>query len=59
MKRNIGKRVNESLRQLKEDMQELQRQMTHKSVYAKQYYVEQRRSPKHKKRMFEYYEGNA
>lgn len=58
MKRNISKRVNESLRQLKEDMQELQRQMTHKSVYAKQY-VEQRRNPKHKKRLTDYYEGGV
>jgi phage-related tail protein len=53
MKRNIGKRVNESLRQLKEDMQELQRQMTHKSVYAKQHVVVNRR-PKHRKRYLEY-----
>lgn len=55
MKRNIGKHVSQSLRQLKEDMRELQRLMTHKSVYAKQYVSEARR-PKHPKRYLEMYE---
>lgn len=53
MKRNIGKHINKSLLQIKEDMRELQRQMTHQSVYAKQY-VNQRR-PKHVKRAHENY----
>ncbi len=55
MKRNIGKHVSQSLRQVKEDMRELQRLMTHKSVYAKQYVAERRR-PKHPKRFYEMYE---
>lgn len=55
MKRNIGKHVSERLRQVKEDMRELQRLMTHKSVYAKQFVSESRR-PKHRKRYFESYE---
>jgi hypothetical protein len=57
MKRNIGKHVSKSLRQAKEDMRELQRLMTHKSVYAKQYIVREARRPKHRNRAFEYYEG--
>ncbi len=55
MKRNIGKNVSERLRQVKEDMRELQRLMTHKSVYARQYVVESKR-PKHRKRYLESYE---
>lgn len=55
MKRNIGKHVSQSLRQVKEDMRELQRLMTHKSVYAKQYAVESRR-PKYPRLYLEMYE---
>jgi gas vesicle protein len=47
MRRNIGKRIKTSLRQLKEDMQELQRLMTHKSVYAKATFTKYSRRPKH------------
>lgn len=49
MKRNIGKRITASLRQLNEDMRELQRQMTHKSVYAKAAVRSYARRPKYKK----------
>ena len=52
MKRNIGKRVSESLRQVKEDMRELQRLMRHKSVYAKQL-ISDSRHPKHRKQYYE------
>lgn len=55
MKRNIGKNISQSLRQVKEDMQELQRLITHRSVYAKQYAIKRR--PKHRNRfMREMYE---
>lgn len=49
MRRNIGKRITESLRQLNEDMRELQRQMNHRSVYAKAVVKNYARRPKHKK----------
>lgn len=55
MKRNIGKHVSQNLRQIKEDMQELQRLITHESVYAKQYTAHYRR-PKHAKRYIETHE---
>lgn len=50
MKRNLGKHVSENVRRLKEDMQELQRLMTHNSVYARQTVPEYARRPKHPKR---------
>jgi len=50
MKRNLGKHVSENVRRLKEDMQELQRLMTHNSVYARQTVREYARRPKHPKR---------
>lgn len=49
MKRNIGKRITLGLRQINEDMRELQRQMTHRSVYAKAAVRNYTRRPKHKK----------
>lgn len=52
MKRNINKHVSQSLRQVKEDMRELQRLVRHKSVYAKQLFS-QTRQPKHRKRYLE------
>lgn len=55
MKRNIGKRITVSLRQLNEDMRELQRLMSHKSVYAKAAVKNYARRPKHKKRSESYY----
>jgi hypothetical protein len=56
MKRNLGKHVSENIRRIKEDMQELQRMMTHKSVYARQTVVTQNRRPKHPKRYYGYYD---
>jgi hypothetical protein len=55
MKRNIGKHVSNSLRQVKEDMRELQRLVTHKSVYAKQYAIEGKK-PKYPRYYLEMYE---
>jgi hypothetical protein len=51
-RKSTSRRVSTSLRQIKEDMRELQRLMSHKSVYAKQYAFERRR-PKHIKRHYE------
>ena len=53
MKRNVGKHVSENIRRIKEDMQELQRMMTHKSVYARQTVTGYARRPKHPKRQFD------
>lgn len=50
MKRNVGKHISENVRRLKEDMQELQRMVTHRSVYAKQSIKAYSRRPKHQKR---------
>ena len=55
MKRNIGKHVFQSPRQVKVQ-RELQRLMTHKAYGAKQYVAERRR-PKHPKRFYEMYRG--
>ena len=57
MKRNFGKNISGSLRQVKEDMRELQRLMRHKSVYAKVAIREYTLRPKHKKRFDDLYEG--
>lgn len=57
MKRNIGKRIDFKVRQIKEDMHELQRMMRHKSVYAKQSIGEYSRRPKHKNRQYDLYES--
>lgn len=51
MKRTIGKHISNRLKQVNADMRELQRLMTHKSVYAKRMIHESRR-PKHPKRMY-------
>jgi hypothetical protein len=51
MKRNIGKRISENVRRMKEDMHELQRLMRHKSVYSRQYMPLYARRPKHPKRI--------
>lgn len=56
MKRNVGKHVSENIRRLKEDMQELQRMMTHKSVYARQTVQNYARRPKHPKRYYNAYD---
>lgn len=59
MKRNFGKNISDSVRQVKEDMRELQRLMTHKSVYAKVAIREYTRRPKHKKRYDDIYESTS
>lgn len=53
MKRNIGKRISENVRRIKEDMHELQRLMRHRSVYAKQTVAAYERRPKHPKRLID------
>ena len=57
MKRNVGKRIDTKVRQLKEDMGELQRLMRHRSVYAKHPFGDYARRPKHRKREIEAYDG--
>lgn len=59
MKRNIGKHISAGMRQMKEDMQELQRLMTHKSVYARVAIREYTRRPKHRKRSDDLYEATV
>lgn len=51
MKKNIGKRISGRLRQAHEDMRELQRLMSHRSVYARQA-LWHARKPKHPKRIW-------
>lgn len=56
MKRNFGKSITSGVRQIKEDMQELQRLMKHKSVYARVAIRQYSRRPKHRKRYDDIYE---
>ena len=55
MKRGVGKRIKGSFRLINEDLQELQRHMRHKSVYAKKIMQDYNRRPKHAHRVDDFY----
>lgn len=50
MRRRIGKHIKQGLRQINEDLQVLQKQLRHKSVYSKRISIQENRRPKHRKR---------
>jgi hypothetical protein len=54
MRKRIGKRIKVGLRQLSEDLQEIQKRIRHKSVYAKKSISSYTRHPKHPKKPQDY-----
>jgi hypothetical protein len=54
MRRRIGKRIKTGLRQISEDLQEIQKRIRHKSVYAKKSFTNYSRHPKHPKKPQDY-----
>lgn len=51
MKRGIGKHIKQNFRQISEDLQVLQKQMRHNSVYSKRIIGLHNRKPKHPKQL--------
>jgi hypothetical protein len=49
MKRNIGRRIRANVKNLKEDLMILQKQIQGRSVYNRVYSYDYKRTPKHKK----------
>jgi len=58
MKRNIGRRIRANVKNLKEDLMILQKQIQGRSVYNRVYAYDYKRTPKHRKNIYLEIEGS-